>query len=288
MVEVSISAGNAFNEPEFRAGLVVNQTVRSTLKDELPIVAKVHFEDSLAGDWEGALRKAVKTACLEVRSLENSSSKGTRSATANFGRGRVEIEELNDATEPIPFGESSTPKEDQYWTSANRVSLARPPQGGLDYHAIDDPDKFEVARIFIHIPKGETPDVYTAILKKFKKEARQLHGVRQPRVVILDVSSLEENALDLDLKAIHAGFSKALRDTPELACIWLVSRVWTTASRFRYQGVLVPNETAECQLPTRFLGKLVELEHNWDILGDKPRPNLNRDEAQRDYRERSR
>lgn len=291
IVEASISAGDEFSEPGFRAGLVIDKAIKATTGYHFPVAVKARFQSPPTGDWEGILRNSVKKACTELRQRRADSAASSGVASVTVEDFTVEAEEITTGTEQIPFQKRNGSKGGAGgdWTAAHRISLASPPEGGPSYLAIEDPEKHEVARIFLKVPTVEgTENLYERILKKFTKEARQLRGIRQPRVVVLDVSGLEENALALNVNEIQAGFSKAMKDTPELACIWLVSRVWTTAMRYRYQGLYVSNETALFQLPDWFLRKLLEREHNWDLVGEQQLPHLGGDDAQKDYRERAR
>jgi len=79
-----------------------------------------------------------------------------------------------------------------------------------------------------------------------------------------------------------------MRSIPELACVFVMSRGFSTALRFQYRALYVPNPESIYQLPESFLDRLAKLEWTWDFLTDREIPILDKDEAMRDWQRRSR
>lgn len=121
------------------------------------------------------------------------------------------------------------------------------------------------------------------ILKKLSKEARQLRGVRGARVVLLDITGVEPDALELNVEALQQNLLSELTRTPELACVWLVTRGWTTAMRYQYRVVHIPNPESPFQLPHSFVKRFVLKEWKWDFLGGKEMEDTSEEEAVRRF-----
>lgn len=153
----------------------------------------------------------------------------------------VQIELITDETESNPF------MRDQYktivdarehnWDVYIRVGKKKAPQGAPMYRALDDEEGRERCRIFMRFPAGSV-DPYEKIIKKIKKEARQLHGITEPRIILLDTSGIAEDVFRLQLEQIRDELLNLMRRTPELACVWLMMRRWSTAQRFKYWGYM--------------------------------------------------
>jgi anti-sigma factor ChrR (cupin superfamily) len=81
---------------------------------------------------------------------------------------------------------------------------------------------------------------------------------------------------------------KLMKATPELACVWLRSRGWSTELRYQYRGVYIANTESVYQLPTSFLQSLMVREWRWDFLGSREVPVLTEEEALLEWQRRSR
>ena len=152
---------------------------------------------------------------------------------------------------------------------------------------IPDDLRHERMRVFIKLPTKEKNST-EQILKKFDREERQLRGVAGPRVVILEIRPLAHDVLDFpDVAEIGPALHRAMRSTPELACVWLTTRGWSTALRFQCRSAFIPNAESIYQLPYSFLDKLLRQEQTVDFLTDSALPVLSRDEAYAEYQRRS-
>jgi hypothetical protein len=74
------------------------------------------------------------------------------------------------------------------------------------------------------------------------------------------------------MEPLRESLTKLMRTTPELACVWLMSRGWSTALRFQYRGVYAPNTDSVYQVPASFLKELVMLEWRRDFLANRDLP----------------
>jgi hypothetical protein len=104
--------------------------------------------------------------------------------------------------------------------------------------------------------------------------------------VLLDISGIEANALQLNAEALRQGLMQELSGTPELACVWLVSRGWSTEMRYQYRGQFVANPKSPFQLPVSFFQNLVRDEWRWDFLGEKEFVHDSEEDAMRRFLER--
>jgi hypothetical protein len=81
--------------------------------------------------------------------------------------------------------------------------------------------------------------------------------------------------------------SALMRSTPELACVWILMRRWSTALRFKYWGIYVGNPESYFQVPQSFLQSLLIREWKWDFLGDRELLSYGEEEDMRRYADRT-
>lgn len=155
------------------------------------------------------------------------------------------------------------------------------------YRLVGRPGR-EYARIHLRMPPDER-DVNARIMKKLKKEVDQLRGVKSPRVVILDLSDPAfGDIFELDGDALIAPTLRIMRSPPELACVWLTMRRWTTAFRHKYFGQYIDNPFSTYRLPQDFLDRLAVREWRWDFIGEREYPETESyEDALRQASERS-
>ena len=215
---------------------------------------------------------------------------GSAPVLRRAGFADIEVEQVTRSTEENPFTRDQYKRvvdaRDHDWNIFLRSVSKRAPTGAPLFRVLDDEEEIEKARIFMKLPMDPT-DPYEKIAKKLKKEARQLHGVHGPRIVILDATAVGADVFDPHLAQIRDEVLNLLRRTPELCCVWLVVRRWTSAFRFKYWGVYIPNPESVYQFPFSFLQRLLLHEWRWDFLGEKEFPDLTEEEAMRHYAARA-
>lgn len=107
---------------------------------------------------------------------------------------------------------------------------------------------------------------YDALARKFKREYEQLRGETDPRVVLLDATPFNANALTFDIEMLNENLGQSLLDKPKVSMLWILSRTWTTRSRFQHSGVAIFNRNAAMTLPRSFYDALGVHEHSGDPL----------------------
>lgn len=277
IVECSVTPDTLFQEPRFVLPTLVTDAAAGVLDRELFAVAvKVTVHKPLAGDWQGELRRLVKdlTRAVIDRAHKELDTRVAEEAEA----WRVEMEQVTDATESFPSAG---------WDISFREVMKPKTEGHPTHKLIEETRGIERVRVFLKLPRdGEDRDDFIA--KKLKREARQLRGIPGPRVVLLDITGVTQDILQAPHDALQQRLLKEMRSTPELACVFVMSRGFSTAFRFQYRALFVPNPESIYQLPESFLDRLAKLEWTWDFLTDREIPILNKEEAMRDWRRRSR
>ncbi len=267
-VEVSTFEYDPFMSEEFRLANVVTETATSVLgKAEPAPSVRVSVETVPPGNLEAALRAAVKEACLVWKGGKVAPSQVTK----EFGT--VHVEALA-AEEQMPtldvFGRPTFTPDGDWAVVIRAVEKEQDAEEPL-YRLVGRPGR-EYARIHLRMPPDER-DVNARIMKKLKKEVDQLRGVKSPRVVILDLSDPAfGDIFELDGDALTAPTLRIMRSTPELACVWLTMRRWTTAFRHKYFGQYIDNPFSIYRLPQDFLDRLVMREWRWDFIGEREYP----------------
>lgn len=273
IIEASILPADVFETPQFRtAGLIMDATKVITDRD-VAVAVKVIVREYPAGDWQGRLRAGVRDTCAKLLAIPDPSTK----VREDLGFADVEVEVIGPETEPVPS---------PGWDLCTRVVTKPKPPGEPTYRALTLPDVKEFARVFLKLPPSED-DPFRRIAEKIKKEARQLRGIGNPRVVILDISGVAQDVLELSMEPLRRSLTKLMRSTPELACVWLMSRGWSTAFRFQYRGVYAPNTDSVFQVPASFLKKLVMLEWQRDFLANRELQPTGYEEAVAEFDRRS-
>jgi hypothetical protein len=246
LIEASNISTELFEQLSFRAPLLIKNAAAGALSQDGVLQIKLIFRSVPDGEWEQTLRRAVKECCYEI-----GKPSGAANSSGAFREGtwfRIDAERL-----PIPVRPdlASNPAE-QWDVRFDQVTEAKP-------HQI-------LLQILIRFPPDEESSV-PRILKKLSREARQLRGVRGARGVLLDVTGVEPDALKLNGEALQQELLRDLTRTPELAFVWLVTRGWTTAMRYQYRVMHIPNPESPFQLPSSFLKRFILKEWKWDFLG---------------------
>lgn len=291
VVEASIFPSDIFSDVRFRIPMIITSAVDSAVGKECAIAVHVLIREYPPGDFEGALRALVKEACMSLEQNRRQGIAGPLFRDTTFGT--IQVEPITEATETIPqsrdhFAEvSDEDRPGQHWDVCFRAVRKHLPPGVPVYQAVEDEAETEHLRVFVNFPE-QGQDLYDQIAKKIKKEARQLRGIEGPRVVVLDVAGVAPDALELQMDQLRGEVQKLMKSTPELACVWLMSRCWSTDLRYQYRGVYVPNADSVFQLPTSFLQSLMRREWLWDFLGSRIVHPISEEEAAREYDRRRR
>jgi hypothetical protein len=258
VVEASNISTALFDQLSFRTPLLIREAARPALGEGSALIVKLTVRTPPSKDWEQAVRRSVKECCRELNTL-TSPREPTR-VSRDTGDYVIEVERQPAPERGDPIALSCLgPELDHRHVSNWDVQF--------DLVTETEPRQLQL-RTLIRFPV-EGADSASRILKKLDREAEQLHGVRGPRVVLLDISGVEPNALQLNTEPLRQGLEHELRGTPELACVWLVSRGWTTEMRYQYRVQFVPNSESPFQLPRSFLGTFLRNEWLWDFLGDR-------------------
>lgn len=267
VVEVSSISVDKNLIHRLRIGMIVSQAIKDVLKRERPVAVKLRIQQYPTGDVEGRLRGEISSVCkrLAARNFIGSVSEANDSWD-------IEAEGISVSTENNPFTVDRYARvvsaRDHDWDSFIDDVSHPAPEGLPTVEGFANSPSVEHARIFLKFPAQEL-DPYEKIRKKLKKELRQLRGVRTPRVVVLELTDLGNDIFDLSGPQLRNEILNILRSTPELACVWLLVRKWTTALRHKYFGIYIPNPESVFQVPRSFLGTLLEFEYRCDFLGER-------------------
>jgi hypothetical protein len=276
VVECSVSVDELFDQPSFRLTSLIADCITTMVEEPVALAAKLTVREHPSGDFHGELRRSAKKLCREALSQLHSGA--DTHVAEDAGKWLLEIEVVTETTEAVPGGPG--------WTLAVRV-LEKPRTPGEPlYKIVDEKRQREKVRVFLKLPP-DSDDPNERIIRKLKREARQLRGVAQPRLVMLDVSGIAEDILKFVGDEIQHRVLQVMRTIPELAGVWLTSRGWSTALRFQYRAAYLANPESTYQLPQGFLEKLTQLEWKWDFITDREIPWLPQDEALREWQRRS-
>lgn len=285
-VEVSGFPNDIFSTLQWRIPNIADDVVKSVLGKIEPFAVKIRLSVLPTGDAEQAIRLAVLEACRRLKKEIITNALATVSIETDFAK--VDVERITEATEDNPMTHDPykrvVDQREHDWTCFVRITMNRKPEDGTRFEALFDPTAVERLRVFVKMPP-QGGDQADRLRKKFKKETSQLHGIAGPRIVILDVSALAQDARNID-SATLSMVRDLMRATPELACTWLVRRTWTTAYRFRYQIALIENPNSVYQLPVSFLSTLTYREWKWDFITEKELVSVSYEADLQDYANR--
>jgi hypothetical protein len=244
LIEASNIPAEMFETLSFRAPLLIQRTVSSYLSPGSVLVVKFQVNSAPSGMWEQALVDALKSSCYESVNLNPSEALPTFKV---FDELRIDVERFasGDAAIYAAAQESWDVRFDQITETV--------------------PHELQL-RVLVRLPSQDVR--YTSrLLKKLVREAKQLSRVPGPRVVLLDVTGIEPNALELKTEELREELRKELINRSKLACVWLISRVWTTEMRYGYWGVFVPNPESPYQIPHSLIERFAHNECCWDFIG---------------------
>jgi hypothetical protein len=275
VVECSVCPDEFFQGPEFRITDLVGDTIIAA-NPPVAVAAKLTMREYPPGDWQGELRKAVKKLTHEL--MQRHQSGGGARLSEDAGPWLLELEAVTEATEKLP-GSSE-------WGYAFRIVEKPKVDGEPSYKLLSDKRERERVRMFLKVPPG-TEDPYDTVVQKLLREARQLRGIADARIVLLDISPIASDVLTFVREELANRLRKAVREIPEMPCVLLFSRGWSTALRFQYRASYLQNPESVFQVPESFLQKLIWLEWRWDFITEREIPLLGEEEALREWRRRS-
>lgn len=277
-VECSVSPDRVFEDLEFVLPSLVSDIVSGVLGQEpFAVAVKITVHKPLSGDWQGELRRRAKDLCREV--IDRARQGADTHVSEKTDAWTIEMEKVTAATEDL-HGSG-------HWDIVFRDSLKPKTEGQPVHKLLDEPRQLERVRVFLKMPP-DTADRDGFIDRKLKREARQLRGITGARVVLLDVAGVAEDVLRIPREPLTQKLLRTMRSTPELACVCVMSRGWSSALRFQYRCLYTPNPESTFQLPLSFLQALVDLERTWDFICEREIPWLPEDEAMREWQRRSR
>jgi hypothetical protein len=266
VVEASTFPADDFSKLQVRAGTIVAETLESVVKNRVPVAIKVVINEHTEGDFEGNLRKAVREVCT---ALLSALGEGARKMSGNFVFCSVDAEQITGETEtitdstgtPAPIGATD-------WSLCMRVCARQKPPGSFAYEALAGPEGPESVRLFLRYPRPDQETLSGRIAKKLRKQKRQLKGVDDPRLVILDVTALASEGLNVSDEQLRAELERVMANTPELMGVWLLSIVFPARARHEYYGPFIKNSSCAFALPANFFRQLVEQEGISDFIND--------------------
>ena len=262
IVEASLFPADIYSQPLWRLPNIVAETINSIIKKQIPVAIKIRIKEFPSGDTEGRLRHAVKKGC---RTLLSQVKKGINHLILqDAGFCTIEIEAITASTESIKH---SGLRGTEWDTAIRGIEKRLPPEGEPLSRINDQEDVGENFRVFMKFPDKQK-DPFERLVKKLIKESRQLHGIRAPRVIILEVSGVARGILGTSLRPCHDGILKLMTNTPELACVWILERGWTTEFRYQYRGYYILNPKCIHSLPAPFIEKLTRISHQ--LYGKSP------------------
>jgi hypothetical protein len=275
VVECSICPDDLFGSLEFRLPLLLGDLL-ADLDAPFAFAAKLTVHEYPKEEWQSQLRKVAKKGAHEL--LRQHKEGGPGHVVEDHGAWRLELEIVTAATEPFPGSDD--------WTHAHRVISKPTTPGQPVYKLIDEKRGSERARLFFKPPRDakSTEDV---VVDKFKREARQLRGIADGRIVMLDISSVAPDVLEIAQDHVIDAIRRHITDIPEMPCVWLMSRGWSTALRFQYRAIYLENGACSLQLPEAFFTRVGSLEWKHDFITDRPITSNGRDEDVRNYERRS-
>jgi hypothetical protein len=259
LIEASNIPAETFELMSFRAPLLIKRTASPYLKDDSVLVVRFQVPTVPEGTWEQSLVGAIKNCCYEV---SGPGWETRRHASKEFDGLRIDVERFSPGEVP------DATQEDPWDVRADQITEEKP-------HKL-------LLRILVRLPSGDI-DSASRIVKKLIREMKQLSGVRSARVVLLDITGIEPNALQLRTDELREGLRREITKKPALACVWLVSRMWTTEMRYAYWGLYVPNPNSTYQLPQSFLDRFLLNERSWDFLSETEIRHTTEEDARRSF-----
>jgi hypothetical protein len=279
-VETSLFPSDVTKDLRFRLQLVISDAIDAVATPETSITLKIRLDTLPSGNIEAEVRGWTKSA---IRAFQESGATEFRNE-----HGSISIEATTPESESNPFRVDEfrhvVDKREHDWDLFFRHVKREHPEG-LPLHRLSEGrEVIEKARIFARFPPREV-DPVKDIIKKLKKEAKQLSGVPGPRVVILD-ATLYGDVNDLQSDALYSEFLRLMRNIPELVAVFITMRQWTTALRFKYFSLFAPSPHSIYQIPAFFMERIEMRDWKWDFLGEREYPNLGPEEAARYYADR--
>lgn len=262
-VEVSAFPDDDLQSQEFRLQMIVSACVKSILRRESPVIVKTVVGNNESKTIENDIRELANRALTRFRNNPD------RLSEARNEYCEITVERLDEGSEQNPF------RTDEYsmvvsarehgWTSFLSDGSFPEPSGPPLIQSFRESERTEHARLFFKFPPSNR-NPYDRLKKKLKKEVRQLAGIDTARIVILDASGVTD-VFELDVSMLFGEMAPILRNTPELAAVWIVMRKWTTAFRHKYFGGYFSNPDSVFQIPRSFLAALAEYEFREDFVG---------------------
>jgi len=262
IVEASIFPCDDFAHRRFKVGLIVERAIKSVVNDRFPVAVKVRLISYPEGDFDGALGKAIREACHSLISELSQGRINVVSKTLPFGA--VSAELITPNTEQVTESDGSPTITESDWDLCGRICTRRKEAGEFAYLSLRNPDEFELFRSFIKLPEIEDSP-HIRIIKKLQKEARQLRGVADPRVVILEVSALTQEGLLVSDDGLKIEIQNAMRNI-SIVGVWLFSSVIPAFKRHLFMGQYISNPRSNYQLPEAFKSRLERQEGAWDFV----------------------
>jgi len=276
VIECSVFQDDFFSRPAFKLGPLIKDALRDSFLKQVPLAAKIEIKE-LAGDLQGDLKRVAKRLAREI---EESADPGSATRRFECEGWSLQLEAITQYTE-IPGPEATD------WDLCFRISNVPLPPGQPMFTLVNQTEEHERLRVFVKLPADEQKRV-DQIHKKFDREERQLRSVQVPRIMLFEVKALVRDALDLhDAEEIGSVLLKDMRTIPELACVFLVTKGWSTALRFKCHAMFIANPESIYQMPYSFIQKMMRFEQQWDFLTNRPFPRLSPAAAFTEYQRRS-
>ncbi|MFZ2491617.1 MAG: hypothetical protein WA208_09045 [Thermoanaerobaculia bacterium] len=279
-VETSLFPSDVTKDLRFRLPLVISDAIDAAAPLDRSITLKFRLDTLPPGNVEAEVRAWTKSA------VSNFQSHGVAEFRNEHVAISVELTTSESEGNPFELDEYRrvVSARDHEWNLFFRHVTREQPEG-LPLHRLSEGREVaEKARIFAKFPIPEV-DPVRDIMRKVRKEVRQLSGIVGPRVVILD-ASLYGDVNDLRSGALESEFLRLMRNIPELAAVFVTMRRWTTALRFKYFSIFAPNPHSIYQIPACFMQRMAMKDWKWDFVGNHEYPDLGPKEAARYYADR--
>ncbi|MHB8703997.1 MAG: hypothetical protein ACYC8W_07670 [Candidatus Tyrphobacter sp.] len=253
IVEASIFPAADFDTESFRFFASVVTTLKAHA-DGAQVAVELRITELQAGDLHGDVQRAVKAAVKRLLSADQ------EQVEVDLGFGSVIVRGLR------PDEDQGSPGAE--WDFASHGFLKERPADGTIYDAHKGETVGRTHSIYIAVPRRQG-NLYSLLTKKYEKERRQLSGESKPRVILLDVSGVKHDALEMSLDLLRDSVGSQLVKHPAVSSVWFTSRGWMDGQRFGYRAITMRNPSAKMPLPKEFSHAVSQHEVSIDILTDQ-------------------
>jgi hypothetical protein len=254
LVEASTVPADLLTSSKARLMTVAELALRTQLVGCPLTSLKVVFHRMPEGNIDERLTRTVRELCRKYK------AEGYLPQVYECQESQISIEATGNEPNPLaqPIRDIDRYGHENDWSGIASIGVFPKLEGQFPEQSGPEAGS-ELARIFMRLPllPGTPVD---RVVRKYKRESRQLRGVSDSRAVILDLSGIEEISFELVFPEIQGALVREMSTSPETVGVWLLRRGWTARNRYGYGGRYLSNPGSRVALPAPLLQSLMMVE----------------------------